>query len=89
MLFLVCDVSILVNHYISPLQHCRAKSCDGLVRAGHIKELHFASPSLALFAQRPATLVLTALFSKTLLSCLWMFLTISVSAARNSVTACC
>ena len=37
-----CDVSILANHHVSTLQHCRANSCDRSAGAGHTKELCFS-----------------------------------------------
>jgi len=46
-------------------------------------------PPLTLFAQRPTKLLSTAAHPQTLPSCLWMFLTFSFSATRNSTTASC
>ena len=84
-----CDAPIHMNNAIAALQHVWAGGCGRTPRPHSCSSVSPLPEALTLWTQHPTVLLLTAQLPYTAYNCLWMFPTLSFSATKNSITACC
>jgi hypothetical protein len=88
--FLVCNLSVLSDQFISVLRQCQSDCCCWPARERHVTELRLAFlRTCNLWSPMTNSAFINSIVSVYIFNRLWMFVTDSFSATRNSITACC